>query len=196
MSPPLTTIEQNLGRALLLLLLVGCLLVVLPFVSALLWAAVLSYAVWPLHARVLGWTGNRRTLAASLTTLAIAVAILLPFVVVGLTLADSAEQLTTATRKWLDEGVPPPPAWLEGLPVVGPRAAAKWRSFAADGGALWESVKGAVEPMVAWLLRAGLTLGGGLMQLALSVLMAFFLFRDGPAVADLLARIVERIAGP
>jgi predicted PurR-regulated permease PerM len=196
MSPRLTSVEQNLGRILLLLLVVACLLVVLPFVSALLWAAVLSFAVWPLHARVLSTLGNRRTLAATVTTLSIATAILLPFVVVGLTLADSVEQLTAATRKWLGDGVPPPPDWLGSVPLIGPRAVETWRSFAADGGKLWESVRGAVEPVAAWLLQAGLTLGGGLVQLALSILMSFFLLRDGPAVADLLARVIERIAGP
>ena len=40
MNGPRTKLEQNLGRIILALLLIGCLLVLLPFVSVLLWAVV------------------------------------------------------------------------------------------------------------------------------------------------------------
>ena len=43
MTPLTTKLEKNLGWAVLLLLLGGCLLVVRPFISALLWAAVLCF---------------------------------------------------------------------------------------------------------------------------------------------------------
>ena len=49
--------------------------------------------------------------------------------------------------------------------------------------------------MSTWLLRAGLVLGGGLLELALSVFIAFFLFRDGVSVAGRLSTAVERIGG-
>ena len=45
---PVTNLERNLARVVLLLLLGGCLLVLLPFASALLWAVVLSVSSWPL----------------------------------------------------------------------------------------------------------------------------------------------------
>ena len=57
-------IERNLGWAVVLLLFFGCLLVLRPFVSALLWAVVLCISSWPIYRRLLGWLGNRRTLAA------------------------------------------------------------------------------------------------------------------------------------
>ena len=62
-------IERNLGWAVVLLLFAGCLLVLRPFVSALLWAVVLCISSWPVYHRLLGWLGNRRTLAAALMTL-------------------------------------------------------------------------------------------------------------------------------
>ena len=39
--------EQFLGPGLLGLILLGCLIVLRPFVSAILWAAILCYATWP-----------------------------------------------------------------------------------------------------------------------------------------------------
>ncbi len=62
MSTLTAKIERNLGWFVVLLLLVGCLLVLRPFVSALLWAAVLCVSSWPIYRRLLEWFGNRRTL--------------------------------------------------------------------------------------------------------------------------------------
>jgi predicted PurR-regulated permease PerM len=43
-------IEQIVVIALLVLLAVGCIAVLRPFLSALLWALILSYSSWPLYA--------------------------------------------------------------------------------------------------------------------------------------------------
>ena len=88
-TPLRSKLEQNLGAILLALVLGGCLLVMRPFASALLWAGVLSFSSWPLYRRLLKILGGRRTLAAGLMTLAMILVMLLPFVIVGATLADN-----------------------------------------------------------------------------------------------------------
>ncbi len=188
-------LEQNLGWILLLVLLVGCLVVLRPFMSALLWAVVLCVSSWPVYRRVLGWLGNRSTLAALAMTLGMILIILLPFVIVGTTLADNVSQLTDATKHWIENGPPAPPEWLARVPVVGQQATDYWQSLAADSSKLWTEAQRIIEPASAWLLRGGLALGGGLLQLAMSIFVAFFLFRDGPAVGGLLTTAVDRIAG-
>ena len=42
-------IEQMVVIALLLILAIGCFLVLRPFLSALLWALILSFSTWPLY---------------------------------------------------------------------------------------------------------------------------------------------------
>src|SRR5262245_11120160 len=112
MSALRNKLEQNLGWLLLFLLLLGCLLVLWPFVTALLWAAVLSYSSWPVYRRLLQWMGGRRTPAALLILVAMLLMVLLPFAVVGLTLGDNVSELKTATQRWIDAGPPNPPSWL------------------------------------------------------------------------------------
>jgi predicted PurR-regulated permease PerM len=195
MAPLRTKLEQSLGWIILALLLGGCLLVMLPFVTAMLWGTVLSVSSWPLYRRLLGWVGGRRTLAASLMALGMICVILLPFVVVGLNLGDNVKELAAATRRWMDAGLPAPPAWLAKVPGVGPQAAEYWRSLAADSSKLVETAKQFIEPVSSWLLSVGLVLGRGLLQLALSILVAFFLFRDGGKAAERLGSAAARIAG-
>jgi predicted PurR-regulated permease PerM len=188
-------LERYLAWFTLLLLLAGCLLVLRPFLSALLWAVVLCVSSWPVYRRLLRLVGNRNTLAAFLIVLAMVLVILLPFVVVGLTLAENVKDLSAAAKHWFENGLPGPPEWLARVPMVGQQLTDNWQNLAADTSKLWTAAQRFIEPVSAWLLKGGLALGGGLLQLALSIFIAFFLFRDGAAAGGLLATAVERIAG-
>jgi predicted PurR-regulated permease PerM len=188
-------LEMNLGWVVLLGLLGGTLLVLLPFVSAILWAVVLCFSTWPLYQRLLRLLGNRRTLASFLMSLAMILVVLLPFVVIGATLADNVTELNTATRNWISGGLPPPPAWLADVPVVGGRASDYWLSLTADREKLLADAQRLLQPFAGWMLKIGLVLGNGLVELALSIFVAFFLFRDGVAAAERLNSAAERIGG-
>ncbi len=195
MSPLRSKLEQTLGWAVLLALVAGCLIVLRPFVSALLWAVVLSFTSWPIYRRLLSLLGNRRTLAALAMTLGMVLILLLPFLIVGMTLADNVKELTAATRHWIADGPPGPPEWLAKVPVVGARAAEYLRALAADTAKLWEEAQRFIEPVSLWLLKIGLALGAGVVELALSIFIAFFLFRDGVHLGQRLSATIERIGG-
>jgi predicted PurR-regulated permease PerM len=195
MTPLRPKLEQNVGWIVLALLLLGCLWVMRPFVSALLWAVVLSFSTWPIYGWLLKVLRGQRTIAAGLMTLAMVLTMLLPFVIVGITLADSVKDLTTATRHWLDAGPPDPPAWLVKVPVIGVSATERWKDLAGDSAKLVEVAKRFIEPVSTRVLQVGIRLGGGLFDLALSILVTFFLLRDGVFLAEWLTASVNRIAG-
>jgi predicted PurR-regulated permease PerM len=187
--------EQAMGWALLFLLLLGCLLVLRPFVSALLWALVLCFSSWPIYRRLTAALGQRRTLAAGVMGLGMVLILLLPLVIVGSTLADNVKDLTTAARRSFEKGPPAPPAWLLKVPVIGQSATDHWQSLANDSARLWSDARRLIEPVSSWLLKLGLLIAGGLMELGLSILIAFFLFRDGLFLAERLTTAVDRIGG-
>src|SRR6478752_6518237 len=185
-------LERNLGWIALLLLLIGCLLVLRPFASALLWSVVLCVSSWPLYQRLLKLLRGRRNLAALLMALGMILVMLLPFLVVGATLADNVKELTSSARTWIEAG---PPAWLEKVPVVGQQATERWQVLATDSAKLLEATKRFIEPAASLLLLASVAIGRGLFQLALSIFIAFFLFRDGLAIGERLTAGVQRIGG-
>jgi len=232
--------EQTLGFIVLSLLLIGCFVVMQPFLSAAMWAVVLGYTLWPVHSRLLDLLGQRRTLAACLTTLSIGLVMVVPFVVIGFSVADDARALGSATRAWFEKGAPAPPAWVEKVPIVGKQAKLTWKETADDVNRLVEqwktanedtetthtnlpatspgmesvptqpappqaaptpefriisTLKRAVNAVRNQVVAAGLALGRGVMEVALSVFLVFFIFRDGAAVADRLNVAVLRIAG-
>jgi predicted PurR-regulated permease PerM len=195
MSELRTRLERRLSGGLLALLFIGCLMVLWPFVTALVWATVLSFTIWPLYGRLTKWLGGRRTLAAVLLSLAMVLAVVLPLAIVGLKLRDNVAQLETATRRLLDAGLPTAPAWLGKIPLVGNSATEAWNKLAGDSAQLAAKAKDLIEPVAAWLLRAGLKLGVGLAQLALSVLLTFFMLRNGQALGRSLIEAIRRISG-
>ena len=101
------------------LLLVGCVLVLLPFSSAILWAIILSFR----PGRFLSGQaamGGRSSLAALVMTLLLAGIVVAPFVIVGSSLADNVTAVTDAIRRTSADGAAEPPQWINDVPVVGP----------------------------------------------------------------------------
>ena len=112
-------VERILGIVALGLLAVACLLVVRPFMSALMFSAILCFSTWPVYARIERRTKGRRTLAASLMTGLVALVLIAPFAVVVATLADNVTNLARMIRSVLDNGIPTPLSWLGRIPGAG-----------------------------------------------------------------------------
>lgn len=195
MRPVDPRIELALGLVALAALGSGILLVLLPFASALLWAAILAYATWPLQARLVRLLGGRVGLAAGLATAILAMALLLPLVLVGRQIADAVTLVIDAVRQLLEVGMPPPPEWLFDLPTFGPQLVDAWNRLAEDV----RDLPGLVQPWLATIrdlaIRAGLALGSGLFELSLSLTAVFFFLRDGPGLVEQTRRAAERILG-
>ena len=124
--------EPLLGIGALLLLLGGCFLVLKPFLSALMWAIVLAYTLYPMQRMFTRWFHGRRTIAACLVTLTISVLVAGPIVLVGVSLAEDGKELATATRDWFMDVPEESPEWISGIPVVGDELDGYWVKFAKD----------------------------------------------------------------
>src|SRR4051812_12902061 len=111
MSRETKPIERIITITTLALLIAGCLVVLWPFLTAVLWAIILTFATWPIYRRVVALTSGRRTLAAALMTVLIAVVMLVPFVILGFTLADNVRDAAVTSRGWLEAGPHTASAW-------------------------------------------------------------------------------------
>ena len=86
-------LEQILGIGALIVVAVGCALVLWPFLTALIWAAVICFSTWPIYRWCEQALGGRRGLAATLMTLLVALVLVAPFAIMVTTLADSVVSL-------------------------------------------------------------------------------------------------------
>lgn len=188
-------IESLFAAAALSFLAIGCFLVLRPFLSALMWAVILCYASWPAYHWLERRLGGRRSLTAVLMTVAVAAILVLPFVIVGFTLADNVSDWVTAVKAWVANGLPPPPAWVANLPMVGAELAAKWNALDTGEG-MTEAARLVLNPVREAVIAGGAVLGRGTVEMGLSVFIAFFVFRRGDELALGLQQALTRLIGP
>jgi predicted PurR-regulated permease PerM len=188
-------IERWIGAAAVAVLALACLLILRPFISAALWAAILCFTTWPLFTRLKVKLGGRPTMAATLATLALSAIIIAPVAILVSRLSGNIAEIINATRKFIHEGPAAPPAWVTSLPLVGGRLAAYWNLLS-------ESSANRFSEIVKWLptvqkavLGSGRVLGAGVFQIVLSLLMVFLFYRNGEAAADRLMSTISRIGG-
>ncbi|HXE37035.1 MAG TPA: AI-2E family transporter, partial [Azonexus sp.] len=193
--------EENPRRlaqiALVVLLIVGCIAVLLPFIGAVLFAFVVWACTWPYYSeKLLPRLGGRDALGATLMTLLLVLIMLLPMVFLAASLANGADRLIDFAKPYVELGLPlDPPAWLSGLPFVGREIDNFWHQIAGSR----EELNTLLKQMVAPLRQLALALGGiaanGLLQLALVLFVIFFLYRDGAKINQALYVGARKLGG-
>jgi predicted PurR-regulated permease PerM len=188
-------IEQIAGIILIGAIIAGCGLVLRPFALAILWAAILCFVTWPLRELLLKWLGGRRSLAAAIMTILLLLVLFVPFFVVGMTFTDSIR----SAMQWLGDqketGLLPLPAWVERVPLVGAKINEYWSSLSEDAGPALNQLKPWFQAAGFWLLRHSLDFAQGVLTLAMSVLISFFLYRDGNGIVENIQDGFQRISG-
>src|SRR5206468_12759546 len=129
---------------------------------------------------------------ALIMTPTILIVLVAPFAIMGASLTDDVQHAAENVRRSLAAGPPQPPAWLSKVPLVGSYLAGFWHDVLNQNAQRIADLRKFVEPLRDWLLLAAISLGRGLLELLLSLLIAFFLYRDGVAVAGKATRAIER----
>ncbi|MDP2825330.1 MAG: AI-2E family transporter [Sulfuritalea sp.] len=179
----------------LALLGVGCMVVLWPFLTALVWAAILVSTSWPAFLWLDRTVGQRRILAALLMTLLVTLVLLGPLAAVALALADNVAELGRAASALFKDGLPDAPGWLADLPLVGQTIRDYWQQFAHDGQRLAKELEKLSKPAQEAALAGGRMVGRGVLDIALSVFLAFFFFLHGEALAQRLIVALQRLTG-
>ena len=188
-------IELWIGGTAVVVLAILCLLVLRPFISAALWAVILCFTTWPLFLRLEALLGGRRTLSALIATLLLSAIIVGPVVILGATLADNVSSLIKAGQKLILEGPPSPPDWVASIPLIGSHVADYWNYLNQGSSVRLHELARLLPAAKTIVLWGGSAIGAGIFQIALSLLIAFFFYRDGHAAATQLHAALRRIAG-
>jgi predicted PurR-regulated permease PerM len=190
-----TRIELWIGGVAVVLLGLLCLLVLRPFVSAALWAVILCFSTWPLFLRLEELLGGRRALSALIATTLLAAIIVLPVVILGATLAGNVSALISASQKLIQEGPPSPPDWVASLPLIGGKVASYWNYLNESSSVRLHELARLLPAAKKIAVWGGKALAQGIFQIALSLLIAFFFYRDGHAAANQIHASLHQIAG-
>ena len=188
-------VDRIAGIALVAVLMMGCFVILRPFLSAILWAVILSFSTWPVYCRIERVVRGRKGLAAGLMVGLVAVVLIGPLVFLGASLAEDVTALIEMVRQLLSQGPPHPPAWVAKLPVVGSPLHDRWQAMVGSGTQLTTELMKYLIPLRDWALHSAANLGGGVLSLSLSVFIAFFFYRDGATLSGKLEALFDRIGG-
>jgi predicted PurR-regulated permease PerM len=188
-------IDLYLGVILVIALAIGSLFVLSPFLPALLWAVILVVSTWPAYEWLQRRLGGRRSLAAAALTLFFAALFLVPLVIIGNQLAFRGPLVLNAVRQVLAETGGAAPRWIASIPLIGEALARQWQSLAADLPQLVEFLRPYVLKAAELLLGLGTWFGAAVFQIAISLLVAFFLYRGGVELLEHVERAAERVGG-
>ena len=185
-------------RILLVLLVsgigIGCFFVLQPFLPALLWAAILVLTTEP----VVEWLNKvaklPRSLAALLMVALTALILVLPLVLAAPGSANEITLLSHDFETWITQ-IPPAPAFLIKIPLVGQALSDTWNAWAAD---LSEMAR-FFRPYLGMAAERGLSLlvaiAGGLVQLVMALFAAFCFWLWSKPMGEIANALILRIAG-
>jgi predicted PurR-regulated permease PerM len=194
--------SPDIARAALQLLALGALIassfwIVRPFLVAFTWATMIVVATWPVLLRVQAGLGGRRFLAVASMTAALLLILVVPLYLGIETVVDNAARIADWSRSLTTRAVPPLPAWVETVPLVGARIAGRWQQFMT---ARPEELAARVSPYASaaalWFVGRVGSIGMLLLQFLLTVIIAAILYGRGEAVARGADRFARRLMGP
>lgn len=176
-------------------LAVACLLVLRPFISALLWAAILAFSTWPICRALRERLRLSASLAAGIMVAAIFLLVGLPIALAAPTSREEIETLRVGIERLITDGLPGLGAWARDLPVVGEWIAGWLGRFQSDLDGLMSLVRPYAGTIAQNALAILLAVLSGLAEMLLAILLAFFLYRDGPAIAQRTEAVLVRLGG-
>jgi predicted PurR-regulated permease PerM len=164
--------------------------IIAPFLTILVWSAILAVALYPLFDRLKKWL-NRPTFAATLVTLLCVFLVLAPVVWLGFGLLNGVEFLSNRLEAGIS--IPLPPESVKAWPLIGEQAYRLWTRAVTDIGAQLAQLAPVLKPVSLWLLELASNVLVGLLKFLLSIIVAGFLFCPGPKLVKALAQVMEHI---
>ena len=167
-----------------------------PFLPAVIWAATLVIATWPIMRRVQDRLWNSRALAVTIMTLVLLLVFVVPFWLAIGTIVQNSGQIVGWAESVASVGLPPPPSWLGDLPLVGARATRAWQDTADIGvRELLQKARPYAGTMTQWFISAVGGFGMVLVQFLLTVAVSAIMYAKGERAAAKVIRFGVRLAG-
>ncbi len=165
--------------------------VMLPFAESLLWASTIVIATWPILLAVQRRLGGHRSLAVGVMILAMVAVLVIPVWIGISAISDNADRVEKVVQSLATEGLPPPPGWLERVPLVGERMRVAWQGSSGHPEVLFTRLQPYVRGAATWVASKA----KGVAQLLLMVVLSGILYVSGEKVANGVLRFLRRLAG-
>lgn len=188
-----TVIEAALRAGLVIGLVVWCFVLARPFLVPVLWGVIVAIAAYPGFLKIRARLGGRDWLAAMTITALGLLLLVLPLSMLATSLVETTA--TVAERLRGDLSIPPPPASLAAVPLVGVPMTRLWSLATTNLGAALAQVAPHLRPVGDWALGLVAGAGFGVLHFIAAMIVAGILLAHADAAAAAAHRIARRLVG-
>ena len=199
--PPAPEGARDLVRTILAILFVTGLIaasvwIVWPFLPATIWATTLVVATWPLMLRAQRQLWHRRWLAVVVMTVALLLVFVAPFWLAIATISQNFDRIVGWVNAIATFKLPPPPLWLDDIPLFGDQIASLWQRLQASGiSELLAKATPYAGSAAGWFVGAVGGFGIVVVQFVLTIVIAAVMYAGGERAAAIIQLFGHRLAG-
>ena len=187
-------LEISIQIGLAALLVVGCLLILRPFIPLILWGIIIAIASYPAFLKLQRLLKGRGALAAALWTLLLLAILIVPMVLLGQQLVEALSPLVAHLR----DGtlvLPPPPASVEHWPIIGVPLSRAWSTASTHLTETLVRFAPEIKSALPAILAASAGFGSTLLQFFLSIVVSGVLLAKAKPAADVTRSLAIRLLG-
>jgi predicted PurR-regulated permease PerM len=187
-------VDIALRLALVAILAYACYRIARPFVTMLLWTALLAVMLYPLHA----WLRKHRGIGNAASAVVIGIAgtmlVLVPILFATDSLLRSALRIVAYVNEY-GIAMPERPAWLERIPLIGKPLRERWDAAATDMPAALQQYRPQIRDLADWLGSFAAGLAGGLATALAALILASVLLAYGDQAHGFASALAARVTG-
>jgi predicted PurR-regulated permease PerM len=193
---PLDLARLILAIIAILGLMLASLWIVSPFFTAIIWATMIVVSCWPLMLRLQAVLHGRRALAVTVMTLLMLAVFIVPVLLAVNTIVDNVDTLLRWAKLASSFELPPAPAWVVQIPLVGTRLSDLWNGLHEAGlsSLVQRAAPYAGKGAQLVAAQAG-NLGMLIIHFLLTVLIAAVMFAQGEEGARRVLALADRVGG-
>ena len=166
---PAIDIAIRLGVIALLIAL--CFKILRPFISPVMWGIILAITLYPACRKLSNVLGGRVKLASAIISAVMLLCIILPSIQMVGSLVGGTKYINERMQRD-DIIVPPPPDNIDSLPLIGPSLKREWHEASANLKKTLTRFQPQLRATSLWLLKSAMGTALGLVQFALSIIIA------------------------
>jgi predicted PurR-regulated permease PerM len=195
-SAPFDVTRTTLAVLFISMLIFASFWLVRPFLTPFIWATTIVVATWPLLLGLQKRLWGKRRLAVAVMTVLLLLVLVVPLSFAVVTIVNKADDIMGWVKALSAFTVPPPPQWIDNLPLVGAKLADRWQQLAALSP---EDLSARLAPYagkaVGWFVSQAGSAGMMILQFLLTVIISAILYANGDIAANGVRAFGHRLAG-
>src|ERR1051325_355368 len=193
--------QRDITRTVLAVLFITALIgssiwILRPFLGALVWAMTIVVATWPIMTGIQGWLWCKRALAVTVMTLLLLCVLIVPLTWAIVATISNIDEIVAWAKSLATLTMPPPPAWLIDLPLIGSGVLELWQRV-STAGSQEAAAKAApyIGAVVVWFVAQLGSIGVLFVEFLVTVILAAAMYSNGELATEGLVRFGRRLAG-